>query len=77
MDAEDEAAVGERNEVIEAYNAVAMENEEVKIFRESIENDAFKMACKLNANMILPRDLVYRTIIDFEKFIKTNIVDGN
>lgn len=76
MDVEDEETEPNRNDFIEAYNDVAMGNEDVEHFKELAEKAAFEIACKLNAVMILPRDLVYRTILDFEKFLKTVIIDG-
>lgn len=76
MDVEDEVAVSEQNEFIEAYNAVAIENEEVTNFKESVKKAVLEIACKLNAIMILPRELVYNIFKNFEKLLKTHIIDG-
>lgn len=73
---EDEQANTYRSEMIEAYNAVAIEDEDVRNFRDSVEKEAFRIACKFNAIMMLPRDLVYNTMKDFSQFLQRFVVDG-
>lgn len=72
---ETEEEEAERIELLKAYNAVAMENEDITNFKESVEKSALEMICKLNSIMMLPRALVYNTIADFETFLKT-VIDG-
>lgn len=73
--AEDDTAAADRSALLEAYNAVAMEDEVIQNFKETVEKKAFQLACKLNAVMTMPRDLVYKIITDYEDFLKT-VVDG-
>lgn len=76
MVVEDEEAAALRNKLLEAYNTVAMVDEDVQNFKEFAEMAAFQLTCKWNAIMTLPRNLVYQTVMDFEKFLKTVVVDG-
>lgn len=71
-----ENEVVERNQLIEAYNEVFMELEDVTNFRKLVQKEALEMSCKLSAIMILPRELVYEIITGFEKFQQNVIRDG-
>lgn len=60
---------------LEAYNDAELENQDISAFRNTIAKSALELVSKMSANMIIPRSLVFETILQVQGFINT-IING-
>lgn len=69
--------IGSMDEAFEILNELDMEySDEITDFKELVEKLGLEMVLDMSANMNIPRNLVFKIISNFQKFITETFIHG-